>query len=157
MDPIELNKKRISAVNYFNKRWKYFPKEHAEDFGSYCVEMWLSGKRKLDWPIFHIAVDYIRKYVRFRHKPKSKRDVMVGEPIYDGKEKDLILSTLSESTVHFFFIGSKLSEDEKNVLDLCFVSGETNLNTGQILGKSRQWVDRQKRSALTKVKASMEL
>lgn len=55
-------KRRKQAEIYFSKFWPNMP-DHAEDFGSYCLEKWLGG-RSCNTSFKFIAIDYFRKYGR---------------------------------------------------------------------------------------------
>lgn len=57
----ELDEKRKHAICYFRKRWRHLPREVAEDFGSYCVVQWLSGRDENTGFLF-LGVDFFRLY-----------------------------------------------------------------------------------------------
>lgn len=68
---MELNELRIAAQRFFRLQYSQVGFEEIEDFGSYCVEAWLSGKRKTSTPYKYMGIDYMRERTGSRNLVKK--------------------------------------------------------------------------------------
>lgn len=48
----------------YRSKFAFFSPDIIEEFGSFCVEKWLSGKRRLHTPFSYMAGDYQREYLK---------------------------------------------------------------------------------------------
>lgn len=153
METEELNEKKNQAQGWIRKRYPHLSIEDCEDFGAYCVDVWLSGGEKRDWR--YIAIDYLRKHGH-RTGSRGSSDAMGSIARKRLKEFDAETETEIEQypsqprrpdeSHSFRYRG--LESRLRVVLVLMYEWGFTELEIGHCLGVSESRVAQMHHAAL---------
>lgn len=153
MEPEELNEKKNKAQGWIKKRYPHLSIEDAEDFGAYCVDVWLSGGEKRDWR--HVAIDYLRKHGH-RTGSRGNSDAMGSlarkrlEEVDEESEREIeqypVQSRRPDESHSFRYSG--LESRLRVVLVLMYEWGFTELEIGHCLGVSESRVAQMHHAAL---------
>jgi hypothetical protein len=71
-DHAEILQRYATAVRFFQKMWSGAYYEHAEDFGSWCVEQWLRGV-STETLFKHLASRFVRMEIPYSGSTKGRR------------------------------------------------------------------------------------
>ncbi len=69
MDETAIIKRKLSVEKYFLKTFPH-QSDHCSDFGSWCVEQWLTHKREVRTEARLMAIDFLRTFSH-HHKDKT--------------------------------------------------------------------------------------
>lgn len=133
----ELIEKKEKAQAFFLSKWPGL-KEHEDDFGHYCVTLWLSGEAHPEKHFFHLSVDYLRAHVK-RVNGKGTQDLALSKLMsqfeLDEEEAPGIDSQALESFERADWIRSPgMDQKHRIVLILYFDWGFSLDEIGDVMG-----------------------
>lgn len=135
-----LSKKKNEAEDYFRKRFTWLPGEDSEDFGSYCVEKWLSGRHTATSFEF-LSIDYFREY-GVRYGKRGSVDLMSQPTRNHEADKpgglDFLASKLRGCSRSPLLRNKNLLREERATLILTYEWGLSAEEIADVFGVSTQ-------------------
>lgn len=155
----ELIRRRKSAQNYYAAKYQSRSKQEAEDFGSYCMVQWLSGrfiKTDLNW----LAIDFLRTFT-YTGNPKRPgvEDAMArASGVIRNPENIKALHASAESAdIQAFLHGDMIRKMdftpiERVIMLLYYEKGEFAKDIGDLLGLTESRICQLRTEAVNKMK-----
>ena len=146
MTPSEMLVRRKEAVQYFRKKYVQSGPQVADDFGSYCLELWVQGKRLKTWASV-LAIDFMRS-IGAADK-RGIRDAM-GEAWRGVMPPDEACDFVCEFDPEILK-GAGLSRIGRGVLVLMYKWGMNEKEIGEIFGFTASMANAYKKEAISKL------
>lgn len=152
----ELLRLRSRATTYFKLVFPWFSPQQVEDFGSYCVEMWLSGRSEFT-AFKYLAIDFVRKG-RSPGDFSNRRKVQGPKRVRDDDKELAKLQARKTKTQVLEEMPSfhNLKQIERAVLILRGKWGFTEEEIGELFGVTYTRISQLFGEAVRKVKSNEE-
>lgn len=154
---INLKDKRDKVIAYFKKHWKYLSTDHADDFGSWCVEKWLNGKG-IESSFNHLAIDYLRNNFHFDEARKYTADALASNkkaPIESIDLKYEGISALEGIEFKEIIRQKKLSALERAIMILYYEWGFLDSEIADCFGMSEAYTGNVRRETVARLKTNI--
>lgn len=146
--------KAKQAKRYFGKRWNKY-KSYKEDFGSYCVEMWLTG-RNIKTSFEYLGIDFLRAYVHSfnRGGPRDVVHRLIRED--NGSFIEKVHNKKKRENRSYLFREKDLLTIERAILILYYEWGLTGNELSDCFGITECYVTKVRHKAEAKIKSILE-
>ena len=152
-DLIKLRKKAEVFLRY---TWSFISDEDVSDFGAFCIEAWLDGRKK-STPFRFLAIDFLRKSYNFSGIKGSQDALSQPDRTYEIKETDMVCpddirSFNGPSLVH----SKEIPMCDRLVVNLIYVWGFGSREIAMMMGVHETYISLILKRSIAKEKSYLE-